>query len=54
MRAVLVIPIAIIAPFAVFSAFRAVTGDPSSAVTLGLLMLISLGAWLSRSPQPRT
>ena len=54
MRAVLVIPVAIIAPFALVAAFRAFTGDPSSAVTLGLLMLISLGAWLSRRPQPQT
>ena len=54
MRAVLVIPVAILGPFALFAAFRAVTGDSSSAVSLGLLMLVSLGAWLSRSPQPLT
>ena len=54
MRAVLIIPIAIIAPLALFSAVRAVAGDPSSAVSLGLLMLLTLGALLSRQPQPRT
>lgn len=54
MRAALVIPIAILAPFALFSTLRAVTGDPSSAVSLGLLMLLTLGALLSRRPRRRT
>ncbi|MBV8688069.1 MAG: hypothetical protein JOZ90_00635 [Alphaproteobacteria bacterium] len=50
MRAVLIIPTAIIAPLALFSAFRMVTGDPSSAVSLGLLMLLTLGALLHARP----
>lgn len=47
MRAFFVLPVAAIVPFAIFAAMQSVTGDPLSAVVLGLLLLISVGAWFA-------
>ena len=47
MRAIHLVPAAIIAPFAVLYLTRAVTGEPLSAVILTLLMFIMVTAMLT-------
>lgn len=47
MRAIHLVPAAIIAPFAVMYLTRTVTGEPLSAVILTLLMFIMVAAMFS-------
>ena len=47
MRAIHLIPAAIIAPFAVFYLMRTVTGEPLSAIILALLIFVTVTATFS-------
>jgi hypothetical protein len=48
MRGLLIVPIATIAPIAMFQLLQMVTGDPLASVVLGLVLLIAVGSWFSR------
>lgn len=50
MRALLLVPMTLVVPPALFSALQAVTGDALSAIVLGLLLLITLGGWIAGRP----
>ena len=47
MRAYILVPMAIIVPFAVCLGLNAVTEDPLSAVFLGLVLIVTILAWFS-------
>lgn len=49
MRALLVASIVIV-PLMLFYALRAVTGDPLSAVVLGLIIFVTVASWFAGRP----
>lgn len=49
MRALLIASLVII-PVMLFYALRAVTGDPISAVGLGLILFVTVAAWFGGRP----
>ena len=50
MRSFILIPAAVIVPFAVFAFLKTITGDAMSAVVLGLVLFVTVAAWFSRLP----
>ena len=53
MRAYILVPIAIIVPFAVCLGINALTDDPLSAVFLGLVLIVTVLAWFSGAERNR-
>ena len=47
MRAILLIPALVIVPFAAIHLLKIITGDPMSAVVLGLTIFITIAAWFA-------
>ncbi|MGZ8337867.1 MAG: hypothetical protein ACXWU1_14505, partial [Allosphingosinicella sp.] len=47
MRPFLLIPALVIVPFAVIHLLKSITGDPMSAVVLGLTIFVTVAAWLA-------
>lgn len=47
MRAVILFPALVIMPFAVIHLLKMITGDPLSAVVLGLTVFVTVAAWFA-------
>ena len=47
MRPIILIPAAVIVPFAVIAFLKTVTGDAMSAVVLGLVIFVTVAAWFA-------
>ncbi|HYN46098.1 MAG TPA: hypothetical protein VES64_05360 [Allosphingosinicella sp.] len=47
MRSFILIPTLVIVPFAVIALLKTVTGDPMSAVVLGLVIFVTVAAWFA-------
>ena len=47
MRPFVLIPALVIVPFAVIAFLRTITGDPMSAVILGLVIFVTVAAWFA-------
>ena len=47
MRPFLLIPALVIVPFAVIHVLKMITGDPLSAIVLGLTIFITVAAWFA-------
>ena len=47
MRSFVLIPTLVIVPFAVIHFLKMITGDPMSAVVLGLVIFVTVAAWFA-------
>lgn len=47
MRSFILIPALVIMPFAVIALLKTITGDPMSAVVLGLVIFVTVAAWFA-------
>jgi|GEM_PF-2735701 len=54
MRPYLLFPLLVIVPFAVIHFLKMITGDPMSAVVLGLVIFVTVAAWFARPSVSRS
>ena len=50
MRPIFLIPALVIVPFAAIALLKTITGDPMSAVVLGLVIFVTVAAWFAGRP----